>query len=480
MCSAGACPDISDAPPDSGALEENGRDVNGSVSVIRENSAFVSPSGSSGVSPPSFPPSGRSDVNSGLSFAGAVRGADPDPVGFVPDAQNDLPSRPLTVSFNPRTRVAAQEVFTALQDANIDSHSVSCVQRQSNGEIVLTFRNAPAKELFLTHNVVRIHGMPFALQDVDRPLTYVQVFDAPHEMPDATIIQRLSKYCDVLHHRRGYFREEGWTHVQDGVRHFRVRIKEHIPNFIRFGKVLIHFRYDGQPRTCRHCNQTGHFVNACHSIICFNCEELGHLASDCPHPVLCNICKQPDHRANTCPYSWSRLIENPGSPRAESQDETPREENPPDASSHEAVSHAENSEQDEESLVPLDNSLEDHSEEPVPTEPEHQMEHSTPEEYLSASEEPSATLELFATPVSPPPVNSPPPQPQRSRSASRRPARIQPTVIPSRTPTQPVLVTGKSRDDTADNPDEQMDTEQSKATKRKSPEKQRTNKHKKR
>ena len=107
-----------------------------------------------------------------------------------------------------------------LYEANIDNNSVSCIQCQSSGEIVLTFRNARAKEQFLTHNVVRVRGQPFALQNIECPLTYVQVFDAPHEMPDKTIIQRLAKYCDVLHHRRGYFREEGWTHVQDGVRHF--------------------------------------------------------------------------------------------------------------------------------------------------------------------------------------------------------------------------------------------------------------------
>lgn len=219
----------------------------------------------------------QSDVNLGPNFSDVVRGANPDPVEYVPDVENELPSRPLTVSFNPRARVPAHEVFTALREANIDNNSVSCVQRQSSGEIVLTFRNARAKEQFLTHNIVRVRGQPFALQDIDRPLTYVQVFDAPHEMPDETIIQRLAKYCDVLHHRRGYFREEGWTHVQDGVRHFRVRIKAPIPNFIRFGKILIHFRYDGQPRTCCHCNQTGHYVNACHSIICYNCKELGHL-----------------------------------------------------------------------------------------------------------------------------------------------------------------------------------------------------------
>ena len=233
---------------------------------------------------------------------------------------------------------------------------------------------------------MRVHGQPFALQDIDCPLTYVQVFDPPLEMPDETIIQRLAKYCDVLHHRRGYFREEGWTHVQDGVRHFRVRIKQPIPNFIRFGKILIHFPYDGQPRTCRHCNQTGHYVNACHSIICYNCEELGHLASDCPREVLCNICKQPDHRAITCPFSWARQVDHRDDP--ENSPENPPEKAP--EVSHEVVSHEEDLSDDQ--LVNSDPAVL----------PEHSMDQSTPEEYLSASEDslPSVTLELFPSSAS--------------------------------------------------------------------------------
>ena len=223
---AGAEPILAPAPVSFLAVE-NGRDVNSSVSVIRPNFASDSPPSGSNVEfsndERSFPPSGNAvrsgEASDGPNFADVVRG-NPDPVEFVPDVDNELPSRPLTVSFKPRARVPAHEVFTALREANIDNNSVSCIQRQASGEIVLTFRNAHAKEQFLTHNVVRVRGHPFALQDIDRPLTYVQVFDAPHEMPDETIIQRLAKYCDVLHHRRGYFREEGWTHVQDGVRHF--------------------------------------------------------------------------------------------------------------------------------------------------------------------------------------------------------------------------------------------------------------------
>ena len=105
------------------------------------------------------------------------------------------------------------------------------------------------------------------------------------------------------------------------------------------------------------------------------------------------------------------------------------------------------------------------------------MDQSTPEEYVSASEDSPApaTLELFTDSES---TLHPPPRPQRSRSVSRRPARAPPTVIPSRTPTQPVLVSGRACEDSAENT--AMDTELSmKATKRKSPEKQRTNKHKK-
>ena len=72
----------------------------------------------------------------------------------------------------------------------------------------------------------------------DRPLTYLQIFDAPHEMPDTAIINRLSKYCDVIHHRRGFFPFKGWENVHDGVRHYRVRIKSPIPNFMRFAKLF--------------------------------------------------------------------------------------------------------------------------------------------------------------------------------------------------------------------------------------------------
>ncbi len=420
--------------------------------------ASVSESGNTSSIPsdvpvePSEPSIAYSDV-----VRGPVNPSEPDV--YVPDPQNELPSRPLTVFFNPRSRLPASEVFDALQTAGLENSSLSCIQRQSSGEIVLTFRNTGAKERFLSHNVVNIRNQSFALQDVDRPLTYLQVFDAPHEMPDATIIQRLAKYCDILHHRRGHFREPGWQHVQDSVRHYRIRVKRHIPNYIRFGKILVHFRYEGQPHTCRLCNQTGHYVNACHSIICYNYEELGHLASNCPTDILCNICKQPDHRASICPFSWSRQIENTTVDAAVTENELPAETDQPDSPipTESSPEQPELSEQPEspppELMDDIEPSLDDSPDPLTPTE----------------------TPELFDN--TPTPAD---PAPKPKSGSRRQPANVSPTVIPTRTPTQPVIVAGKSREELTTNTDVSMDSELTdNELKRKIPDRPRTNKHKK-
>jgi len=97
--------------------------------------------------------------------------------------------------------------------------------------IVLTFRRPEQKDAFLRRNAISVHDQPLALYDADHPLTFVQVFNVPHELPDTTFISRLSKYCEVISNHRGYFWEPGWETVQDGIRHFRVRLRSPIPSF---------------------------------------------------------------------------------------------------------------------------------------------------------------------------------------------------------------------------------------------------------
>ncbi|PFX13549.1 Transposon TX1 uncharacterized 149 kDa protein [Stylophora pistillata] len=43
----------------------------------------------------------------------------------------------------------------------------------------------------------------YALQDVDKPLTFVTICEAPFELSDLAIIKRLAPYREVLHYRRG-------------------------------------------------------------------------------------------------------------------------------------------------------------------------------------------------------------------------------------------------------------------------------------
>ena len=73
---------------------------------------------------------------SNVSYADVARASEggvATPVAHVPD-ENDLPNRPLTTFFNPSSFAPADDVFTALAQAGVDSSGISCTQRQSSGE----------------------------------------------------------------------------------------------------------------------------------------------------------------------------------------------------------------------------------------------------------------------------------------------------------------------------------------------------------
>ena len=366
--------------------------------------------------------------------------------------ENVLPNRPLTVSFQPRYFLPACDVFEALRNADLASSDVSCVQRLSSGSIVLTFRRPEQKDAFLSRNFISVHDQPLALQDVDRPLTFVQVFDAPHELPDTAVISRLSKYCDVISNRRGYFREPGWENVQDGVRHFRVRLRSPIPSFLRFGKFLIHVRYTGQQRTCRHCHQPGHLANVCSNQCCFNCDQVGHLSSSCPRPVMCNLCKSVDHKANVCPFSWAREPTGTSPPREEEisvADPVPIDDvndvDHNDTTDDDMDNEEENDENEDQlhvtsdtddvfvavagvslsTLLHTDSSTDDVSTEKMAATPQETVEES-PNLFSVDNTEHDC------------PTNSTTP------NSGRKPAKLMEINIPLRNPTQPTLVTGKT------------------------------------
>ena len=189
-------------------------------------------------------------------------------------SENVMPQRPRTAFFTPSKNTTAESVFEALEKAEIDATEIACLQRKMNGEVTVTFKSISAKEKFLPLNLLQIDAKHFSLQDVDKPLSFLTIYDAPFELSDLAIIKRLSPYCEVLHYRRG--------------KHSLA------PNIYN----------NSQVPTCRKCNCPGHFSNVCPNRVCFNCEGLGHEARNCPCPVLCCICKKEGHMGINCTYSW--------------------------------------------------------------------------------------------------------------------------------------------------------------------------------
>lgn len=216
---------------------------------------------------------------------------------------NVTPGRPCTAYFNSEYFVDSKAVFDKLKQLDIPRESVLCLQRRPSGDMVITFTNEHVKKKFVSNVVIRFRESLSVINDEDMPLTFLNVYDAPYELSDEALTFRLRQYCIVHSTRRGKLAR---SHVNNGIRHFRVQILQPLPSYLRFGKFLVRLSHDGQQHTCRRCNRGGHFANECRNVVCFNCDELGHQSKECGGPVLCCICKSPDHRARHCRFAWHR------------------------------------------------------------------------------------------------------------------------------------------------------------------------------
>ena len=135
---------------------------------------------------------------------------------------NKLPNRPCTAFLTPSTDTSASSVFEALDKANITDKYILCLHRRQGGEVQITFRTKSLKEKFLSLNSIKINNGHYALQEVDKPLTFLTIYDAPYELPDLAICKCLQPCFEVIHSRRGRYSLR--PSVCNGLRHYRVRI----------------------------------------------------------------------------------------------------------------------------------------------------------------------------------------------------------------------------------------------------------------
>ena len=136
------------------------------------------------------------------------------------------------------------------------------------------------------------------LADVERNYVVVKIYEAPPEMPDTAIIGRLSAYGKVLTFRR----DRAPSGVQNGIRTARMRIERTIPASVRIAGEQVRVWYPDQPLTCRKCGGVDHRAGGCTTPRCFNCEQPGHRAHQCPKPPLCGVCLAEGHHDALCPF----------------------------------------------------------------------------------------------------------------------------------------------------------------------------------
>ena len=71
--------------------------------------------------------------------------------------------------------------------------------------MLITFSSVHVKNVFLEKNSIQIRHGGYAINDSDRFLTFLNIYDAPHELSDNAIIKRLEPYCEVVSYRRGRY-----------------------------------------------------------------------------------------------------------------------------------------------------------------------------------------------------------------------------------------------------------------------------------
>ena len=96
--------------------------------------------------------------------------------------ENVMPQRPKTAFFTP-----VRSVFEALTNTDIDASEVHCLQKKLNGEVIITFKSISSEEKLLRLSSLKVDSENLAFQDIDRPLTFLTIYNVPFKLSDLAI-----------------------------------------------------------------------------------------------------------------------------------------------------------------------------------------------------------------------------------------------------------------------------------------------------
>ena len=129
-------------------------------------------------------------------------------------------------------------------------------------DITLATREAAAK---LAQEGIDYEQIHKPLRLLGQRSIHVSVFVSV-EFPDEDLLNLLATYGELKSKsvRRLFFIEEGFTHIENGIRVVQFnKIDRDIPKRVVLGGLEIGFKYSGQPVTCHRCHSTEHVVKNC-------------------------------------------------------------------------------------------------------------------------------------------------------------------------------------------------------------------------
>ena len=145
---------------------------------------------------------------------------------------NVTPDRPCSALFRASEEYSSKAIIDSCIAIGIPAAAVKCLQRRSSGEAMITFLTEDYCSLFLAESAFSSSRRRFTSNSASEDLEYLTIFDAPHELPDSAIEQRLKPFCQVISKRRN--RVQGFPEVCNGIRTYRVRLHKSVPCYLRF------------------------------------------------------------------------------------------------------------------------------------------------------------------------------------------------------------------------------------------------------
>ncbi len=174
------------------------------------------------------------------------------------------------------------------------------IVRSLYGDLIISLKSSTSRDKLLGLHCLELpSGAKYEILDPVNPISNVTFQDVRYEIADEAIARKLRRYGGIISSRRGTHQD--MLKVQNGIRHYRIKLRAHIPSFIYFGAESLRMRYSYQPMTCRKCERLGHQASSCRHQRCFNCNGIDHILSSCPENPKSAICEEEKHLAEDYP-----------------------------------------------------------------------------------------------------------------------------------------------------------------------------------